>query len=108
MGILSDVKLEGNGLGCEGSGIVVRVGPKVKELKLGDRVMFSSSGAFSTALSITEKLCAKISDSLSFAEAATMPCVYSTAIYCLMEIGRMQVGQVRNWQVFHVRSTKWL
>jgi len=94
MGILGDAKLEGNGLGCEGSGIIAKVGSEVNDLKIGDRVMFSSSGAFSTVLSVTQKLCVKIPDSLSFAEAATMPCVYSTAIYCLIELGRMQAHRV--------------
>jgi NADPH:quinone reductase-like Zn-dependent oxidoreductase len=97
MGVLTDSKIEGKGLGCEGSGIVVNVGSEVKDLRSGDRVIFSSSGAFSTVLAVSEKLCAKISDSLSFTEAATMPCVYSTAIYCLIDLGRIQAGQVSVW-----------
>ncbi|CVL00302.1 probable polyketide synthase [Fusarium mangiferae] len=63
-----------NGFGLEGAGIVGRVGPKVTGLKKGDRIMFISHSAFSTQVVVSENLCEKIPDDLSFEDAATMPC----------------------------------
>jgi NADPH:quinone reductase-like Zn-dependent oxidoreductase len=37
--------------------------------------------------------CVKIPPSLSFKEAATMPCVYATVIHCLLKVGGLQKDQ---------------
>jgi acyl transferase domain-containing protein/NADPH:quinone reductase-like Zn-dependent oxidoreductase/SAM-dependent methyltransferase len=81
------------GLGCERSGIVTKIGPDVKYLKQGDRVLCCGGGSFSTSLSMTELCCAKIPESLSFVEAATIPITYSTVIYGLMDIAHLSKGQ---------------
>jgi NADPH:quinone reductase-like Zn-dependent oxidoreductase len=88
------VELPEEGFGLEGTGIVSRLGPEVKDLKIGDRVMFFSRGAFSTSIIIPEQLCQKIPDNLSLGDAATMACVYATAIYSLFNIGHLEKGQV--------------
>ena len=93
MGIIST---DTNGLGVEGAGIVREVGPEVDDLAVGDRVIFITTGCFSTSLVVTAKLCAKIPDSLSFEDAATMPCVFATVIASLIDIGRLREGQVCN------------
>lgn len=95
MGIVDGNKAEGDGLGCESAGVVTQVGPDVKDLKIGDRVAVFSGGSYSTALITTSKLCAKMVDNLTFEEAATMPCVYGTVIYSLLEIARLEKDQVR-------------
>ena len=92
MGVVDGAK---EGIGLEGSGIVRRVGPGVIDLKIGDRVIIFEHGCFSTRLIVSSSLCAKIPGSLSFAEAATLPCVYSTVIYSLLTVGRLERGQVR-------------
>ncbi|KAL8671106.1 MAG: hypothetical protein Q9168_004388 [Polycauliona sp. 1 TL-2023] len=81
------------GLGCESSGIVRRVGPTTKHLKVGDRVFCCSGGSFSTTSTVTELCCAPIPDSLSFLDASTMPVVYGTVIYGLMDVARLARGQ---------------
>ena len=85
--------------GFEGAGTVCSIGPNVEHLRVGDRVAFSSVGCFSTSLSMRQNACAKIPDSLSFEEAATMPCVYGTAMYGLMEVARLEKGQVSFFQL---------
>ena len=95
MGIVDGNKAEGNGLGCESTGVVTQVGPDVKDLKIGDRVVAFSGDSYSTTLKTTSKLCAKMADGLTFEEAATMPCVYATVIYSLLEIARLEEEQVR-------------
>ena len=71
------------------------MGPDVKDLRPGDRVSAIASGAFSSNLIASALLCAKIPDELSFEDAATMPCVYITVMYSLLEIGRLEEDQVR-------------
>lgn len=91
MGVVDATK---KGIGLEGAGIVRGVGPEVKDFKVGDRVILFEHGCFSTRIAISAKLCAKIPGDLSFEEAATLPCVYSTVIHSLLTIGRLEKGQV--------------
>ncbi|KAJ4207018.1 hypothetical protein NW759_014016 [Fusarium solani] len=81
------------GFGLEATGVVTRLGPDVKDLRIGDRVILFSRGSFSTSIITSEKLCEVIPDELSFEEGATMPCVYATAIYSLIDIGGLKRGQ---------------
>lgn len=90
MGVIETL---GRGPGYESSGIVRKVGPDTKYLKEGDRVVCFSDGSFSTTTSSTEMCCAKIPDGLSFLDAATIPVVYSTAIYGLTHIAKLAQGQ---------------
>ena len=92
----SDDDDNGSGLGCEASGVIKRTGPDVKDLKPGDRVLTIGDCAFSSVLTTPASLCAKILDDMSFEQAATMPCVYSTAIYSLLELGQLDLDQVRS------------
>ncbi|KAF2756071.1 ketoacyl-synt-domain-containing protein [Pseudovirgaria hyperparasitica] len=90
-GIVESSQLE---FGSEAAGIVRGLGPSVKDnLKIGDRVMLTCSAAFASRIAISEQRCVKIPDELSFEDAATMPCVYMTAIYSLFDIGGLQGGQ---------------
>jgi NADPH:quinone reductase-like Zn-dependent oxidoreductase len=96
MNIVAGPKRENGegGLGCECCGVVTRVGPEVKDLKVGDRVISIAPGSFATTLTASEKLCAKMPDQLSFLEGATIPCVYGTVIYSLIDLARLERGQV--------------
>lgn len=93
MGIVEGQKVEGDGLGCEGSGIVRQAGP-ASSLKPGDRVIVFASGSFSTRLVTTSKLCVRMADDLDFTDAASMPCVYGTVIHSLLDMARLQKNQV--------------
>ncbi|OHW98789.1 polyketide synthase [Colletotrichum incanum] len=89
MGIV-DSKIDS--LGLEAAGIIRQTGPDTKALVAGDRVFVFGGGCFSTGIVISEKLCVKIPDNLSFEDAATMPCVFSTVIHGLMDIARLSKG----------------
>ncbi|KAI2820032.1 hypothetical protein CBS115989_3941 [Aspergillus niger] len=93
LGALAVVPFPDNGLGVEASGVVRHVGPDVKRLCPGDRVMLREDGAFATHAIASEKLCAKIPSDLSFEDAATMPVVFATAIYSMFDLGGLQEGQ---------------
>ncbi|ORY58730.1 KR domain-containing protein [Pseudomassariella vexata] len=80
-------------LGLEASGIIHALGPDVTDLKVSDRVFIFSNGCFSSQIRISAQLCIKIPDELSFEDAATMPCVFSTVIYGMQYVGRLRKGQ---------------
>ncbi|KAJ5973964.1 polyketide synthase [Penicillium waksmanii] len=90
MGIVEAPK---NKFGYEAAGIVRCTGPKVKDIKVGDRVMFITRAAFGTQVVVSEDLCEPIPSGLSFEDAAAMPCVFATSIYSLFNIGNLKKGQ---------------
>lgn len=94
MGVVEGRIIEGDGLGCESAGVVTKIGPGVKNLRVGDRCMVFASGAFSSTLTTTEDLCVKIPETLSFAQAATMPTVFCTVLYSLCDVAHLHKGQV--------------
>ncbi|KAI2691625.1 hypothetical protein LCP963914a_1826 [Penicillium roqueforti] len=87
------VEAKENEFGHEGAGIVRRTGPDVQSLKVGDRVMVVGSCLFGTQLVLSENLCEKIPGGLSFSDAASMPCVFSTSIYSIFDVGNLKKGQ---------------
>ncbi|KAI9692847.1 MAG: Type I Iterative PKS [Bathelium mastoideum] len=79
--------------GYEASGVVRRVGPNVTKLGVGDRTVLTGIKNFSTVVTSSELLHEKLPDDMSFAEGASMPLVFMTAIYSLVDIGRLEKGQ---------------
>ena len=90
MGIVDSAS---SSLGIEAAGIVRSIGSNVRDLSPGNRVFVLGSGCFSTSLIASADLCVKIPDDLGFKDAATMPCVFATVIYALINIGRVEKGQ---------------
>ncbi|KAL9121374.1 MAG: hypothetical protein Q9187_002068 [Circinaria calcarea] len=80
-------------LGLEGAGIVRQIGSQVKTVRVGDRVAIVDNHMFSTTITTSELLCAKIPDDLSFIEASTMFFPYMTAMHSLMDVGGLEKGQ---------------
>ncbi|KAI1150680.1 polyketide synthase [Nemania diffusa] len=81
-------KINETPVGLEAAGIVTRVGSGVTRFKKGDRVFgFAFRGAFSTHVRGLEGTIAHIPENLSFADAAIIPIVYTTAYACLYDIG---------------------
>ncbi|PYH44059.1 polyketide synthase fmaB [Aspergillus saccharolyticus JOP 1030-1] len=80
-------------LGLEGAGIVRRVGSGLSPGLVGSRMVFIIKGALANRIQVPISYTHEIPDSMSFEEAASMPVVYSTAIYSLFNIGNLQKGQ---------------
>jgi NADPH:quinone reductase-like Zn-dependent oxidoreductase len=80
--------------GYEATGIVRSVGPNVGKLSVGDRVALTGTCVFASTVTTTEKLCEKLPDELDFTSGASMPLVFATAIYSLINIGNLEKGQV--------------
>ncbi|KAH8201465.1 hypothetical protein TruAng_004389 [Truncatella angustata] len=80
--------------GLEGAGIVERIGSRVNDLQIGDRVFYAIDKAGMANFVRMPVTCAhKIPDNLDFAEAASLPIAYSTAIMSLLDVGRLQKGE---------------
>lgn len=79
------------------AGIVQCVGPGVRNLRVGDRVMVlaAGSGALATRFVASERLCTRMARGLSWAEAATIPYAFATAMYSLIDVARLKSGGVR-------------
>ncbi|KAL6231642.1 hypothetical protein BDW75DRAFT_247787 [Aspergillus navahoensis] len=85
--------LEDTLLGLEGAGTVTAVGPEVYTLHPGDRVMFLASNCLRTSITLPADQAAKIPDTLTLKEAASMPLAFCTAIYCVKMVANMRAGQ---------------
>jgi NADPH:quinone reductase-like Zn-dependent oxidoreductase len=81
-------------LGVEATGIVRRSGSNVGHFKPGDRVIILELGLFCTRRVFPASRCTRMPSTLSFEDAASMPVVFGTAIHCLMDVGRLEKGQV--------------
>jgi NADPH:quinone reductase-like Zn-dependent oxidoreductase len=92
MGVVASASASG-GFGMETAGVVTKVGPQVHNLSPGDRVIHMGEKCFSTSLIVSAKQCVRIPPELSFEDAATMPCVFATVIYSLIELARLEKGQ---------------
>ncbi|KAL2878361.1 Mycolipanoate synthase [Colletotrichum sp. CLE4] len=83
------------GLGCEASGIVTSVGTSVTNVRVGDRVMvFAPEAAcFSTEILAPAQLCVAVPDTLSFTDAAGIPCIFTTVLRALVDKAGLRAGQ---------------
>lgn len=79
-------KLPQRGFGIDCAGVVTAVGSEVLDLAVGDRVCALSPGAFGTIMRCAAACAVKISESIDFAIAASLPVVYSTVYYSLINL----------------------
>ncbi|KAI6316431.1 hypothetical protein MCOR30_009327 [Pyricularia oryzae] len=82
--------------GAEGSGIITRVGSSVAGLHVGDRVVCLCIGMHSSLVRVPSSACRKMPDSMSFAEAASLPVVHCTAYNAFVRIARMDENEARD------------
>ncbi|KAF2814498.1 polyketide synthase [Mytilinidion resinicola] len=80
-------------LGIEAAGVVRAVGPNVKKIHVGDRVMTLSGNNAASVTTDSESYVVKIPDKFSLDDAATMPFAYTTALYALLQVGGLEEGQ---------------
>ncbi|MFT4973254.1 MAG: tumor protein p53-inducible protein 3 [Paraglaciecola sp.] len=81
-------------IGLEMAGEVVKVGKKVTQRQLGDRVCgLLAGGGYAEFMSIHEELALAIPDNLSYTEAAALPEVFLTAFQSVKWIANLQKGE---------------
>lgn len=82
-------QLRGDKLGQECSGIVSKVGAAVTNFATGDRVCAMSPGSLATYTRCPASSAWVIPDSMSLETAASIPAVFCTAYYSLIDLGRL-------------------
>ncbi|KEY68600.1 hypothetical protein S7711_05782 [Stachybotrys chartarum IBT 7711] len=85
--------VDGNDLGRECSGTILEVGPGVTEWAPGDRIFTIGTYCFSNKIITTQDLLARMPDSLDMEGAATMGTVFTTVIYALLHLRRLEKDQ---------------
>ncbi|KAJ5624630.1 Fum1p [Penicillium lagena] len=79
--------------GLEASGVVRHVGSDVTDFLLGDEVILLGRGNLQSRVIVDANHCLKTPSGLSLEQAATMPTVFATAIYSLIEVGSLKKDQ---------------
>ena len=80
--------------GAEGAGEVVALGEGVQSLRVGDRVAtLPGVGTFAEEAVVPEAVCAKIPDTMGYAEAAGFAMVYGTSYHALKDRADLQPGE---------------
>lgn len=78
-------------------GIISRIGPKVTNFRIGDRVVYicgmRNVGCMNTFGRLDQSTVVKIPTPMSFEVASALPVVCATVIYSLREAGRLQTGE---------------
>nr|WP_239157732.1 type I polyketide synthase [Streptomyces sp. SID13726] len=82
-----------NALGAEAAGVVVEVGPGVTDLVVGDRVFGMAPGGLGSVTVTDRRLVARVPEGWSFAEAASVPIVFLTALYAWRDLAGLRAGQ---------------
>ncbi|MGW9433620.1 polyketide synthase dehydratase domain-containing protein, partial [Streptomyces decoyicus] len=80
-------------LGIEGAGVVTEVGQGVTGFSPGDRVMGLFTQSFGPLAVADARTLARIPEGWSFAQAASVPVVFLTAYYALVDLGGLQAGE---------------
>ncbi|PRP97907.1 Phthiocerol synthesis polyketide synthase type I PpsC [Enhygromyxa salina] len=80
-------------LGFECAGTVVRVGPEVEGLELGQRVVALTDDAYATRIVLDASHVFALPDGVSTADAATLPIVHISAYYGLHHVARLRAGE---------------
>ena len=81
------------GYGEDFSGTVLRVGEGVTHLKPGDHILGMGAGTFRGYVTTDARAVFKKPDAINFADAATIPTVFSTAYYALVWLANMRKGE---------------
>ncbi|MFF1302869.1 alpha/beta fold hydrolase [Streptomyces sp. NPDC058307] len=78
----------------EGAGVVLEVGPGVEGLAVGDRVMGLLSGAYGGPVAVADsRMVARVPRAWTFAQAASVPAVFLTAYYALVDLAEVRAGE---------------
>ena len=97
MGLLPEEALidgfAGPTFGLECAGIVRSLGPGVADLAVGDRVMAFAPASLSSRVVTIAEAVVRIPSHTSFAEAATIPVTFVTAIYALGHLAKLARGE---------------
>ena len=79
--------------GSEVAGLIIELGEKVQNFKVGDRVMsVTGHGAFAEEICVEENKLTKIPNDMDFVIAASMSLTYGTSAYALFQRAKVKKG----------------
>ncbi|MFI6099454.1 type I polyketide synthase [Lentzea sp. NPDC051213] len=84
---------EAGSFGAEAAGVVAEVGPEVTGLQVGDPVFGLLFGGMGPVGVIEEPYLTRLPDAWTFEQGASVPLVFLTAYYALIELGNVQPGE---------------
>lgn len=90
---MADLTASTENMGLECAGVITELGPRVRHLRIGDRVMAIGPGCHRTAVITSEKLCQRIPENLSFEQGASIPFAYCTTLLALVKTARVKIGE---------------
>ncbi|KAI0508959.1 hypothetical protein F5B22DRAFT_658737 [Xylaria bambusicola] len=76
----------------ECSGIITKIGSEVTDFQVGDSVYCQSFAKFGNFVRDKAAFCQRLDHGDTFEGTATMPIAFSTAIYGLIDLGRLEKG----------------
>ena len=80
-------------MGGEAAGVVLETGPGVDDLAVGDRVMGIVEGGFGPVTVADRRLLARMPEDWSFEQGASVPMVFLTAYYALVDLAGLRSGE---------------
>ncbi|MER5642624.1 type I polyketide synthase [Kitasatospora sp. NPDC002227] len=80
-------------LGSEGAGVVVETGSAVTGLTVGDRVLGMVTGGFGPLAVTDHRTVARMPEGWTFAQAASVPIVFLTALYAFDDLAGLRAGE---------------
>ena len=80
-------------IGGEGAGVVLETGPGVLSVGAGDRVLGIWPGGLGPVAVADERMVAKVPAGWSFTRAASVPVVFVTAYYALVDLAGLRAGE---------------
>ena len=80
-------------VGGEGAGVVLEVGPGVEGFVVDDRVMGMLPGSFGPVAVTDARLLVRVPEGWSFVQAASVPTVFLTAYYALVDLAGVRRGE---------------
>ncbi|MEU5100640.1 polyketide synthase dehydratase domain-containing protein, partial [Streptomyces sp. NPDC020996] len=80
-------------LGSEAAGVVTEVGPGVTDLAVGDRVMGMVPHSFAAVTVADARMVVRVPRGWSFEQAASVPAVFLTAYYALVDLAGLRRGE---------------
>jgi phthiocerol/phenolphthiocerol synthesis type-I polyketide synthase C len=86
-------QVDADWLGLECTGIIVAVGSEVHALRVGERVVAVAPGSFGTFVTVPEALVAPLPSQYDFADCATLPIAFMTALYALEHLAQLRSGE---------------
>ena len=87
---MADLSSQTENMGLECAGVITEIGKNVRHLRRGDRVMAIGPGCHRTTVTMTENLCQRIPESISFQQGASIPLAYCTAYLALVATARLK------------------